>query len=117
MPYALFRRQPVPQQYAQSLQTVTLPAPTRGLIQSENEAYMQPFGAVVMDNWAPTLRGCKLRGGTALYCDLHALDTPVPPRPDPSRQEVVSAFEYVGGNAVQKMFAGQKTKLFEVTTG
>jgi hypothetical protein len=117
MPYAQFRRQPVPQQYAQSLQTITLPAPTRGLIQSENEAYMQPFGAVVMDNWAPTLRGCKLRGGTALYCDLHALDTPVPPRPDPSRQEVVSAFEYVGGNGIQKMFAAQKTKLFEITTG
>src|SRR4249919_3487120 len=51
--YAAFRRQPVPQQYAQNLQTVTLPAPTRGIIQSENDAYMAPGGAIVSDNWVP----------------------------------------------------------------
>lgn len=115
--YDSYRRMPVPQQVAQALQTVTLPAPTRGIIQSENEAYMQPGGAIVQDNWAPTLRGVKLRGGTTLYCDLHANDTPVPPRPSPLRQEVVSAFEYVVGDAVHKMFAAQKTKLFEITSG
>ena len=42
-----FRRVPVPQQVAQAHKTVTLPAPTRGLIQSENEAYMQPGAALV----------------------------------------------------------------------
>jgi hypothetical protein len=116
MPYAAFRRVPVDQQYAQALQMVTLPAPTRGLALSENESQMLPGGALVQDNWMSTLRGVRLRGGTTLYCDLHSLDTPVPPRPDPSRQEVVSAFEYVAGQSVHKMFAGQKTKLFDVTS-
>ena len=58
-----FRRVPVPQQVAQNQKTVTLPAPTRGIIESENEAYMQPGAALVCDNWVPTMRGVKLRGG------------------------------------------------------
>jgi hypothetical protein len=33
--HAAFRRQPMPQG-AQQLQTITIPAPTRGIIQSEN---------------------------------------------------------------------------------
>ena len=53
----------VPPQAAQQLQAITLPAPTRGIIQNENEAYMAPGGAIVMDNWVPTMRGAKLRGG------------------------------------------------------
>ena len=93
MPYASFRRQPVPQQYEQNLQTQTLPAPTRGIVQSENESFMLPGGAIVHDNWAPTMRGVKLRGGCEVWCTL-----PVVP--------VVSGFEYVSGNN-QRMFAGQ----------
>ena len=53
--HQFFRRSPVPQQVAQQLQTVTLPAPTRGIIQNENEAFMQPGAAVVLDNWKPTM--------------------------------------------------------------
>jgi hypothetical protein len=45
--HAAFRRQPVDQQVAQHLRTITIPAPTRGIIQNENEAYMQPGGALV----------------------------------------------------------------------
>jgi hypothetical protein len=37
---------------------------------------MQPGGALVQDNWAPTMRGVKLRGGYVRWCDLHALDVP-----------------------------------------
>ena len=111
-----FRRVAVPQQVAQQLQTITLPAPTRGIILNENFSYMQPGGALVCDNWVPTLRGVKLRGGCIRHCDLHALDAPVPPVPDPSRKPVISGFEYISGN-VQKMFAGQQTKLFDVTAG
>jgi len=73
--HAAFRRQPMPQG-AQQLQTITIPAPTRGLIQSENEAFMQPGGAIVHDNWAPTMRGVKLRGGYTRWCDVHTLDAP-----------------------------------------
>ena len=72
--HAAFRRQPVEQQFAQNLRTVTLPAPTRGIIQNENESYMQPGGCVVCDNWAPTMRGVKLRGGSIMHCDLHSLE-------------------------------------------
>jgi hypothetical protein len=73
--HAAFRRQPMPQG-AQQLQTITIPAPTRGLMQSENEAFMQPGGAIVHDNWVPTMRGVKLRGGYTRWCDVHALDAP-----------------------------------------
>lgn len=114
MSYSAFRRQAVPQQFAQALQTLVIPAPTRGLIQSENEAYMQPGGALVQDNWAPTMRGVKLRGGCIRWCDLHALDATVPPVPDPARLPVISAFEYKTGNT-EKMFAANAQKLFDVT--
>ena len=114
--YANFRRMPVPQQVAQQLQVTTLPAPTRGLILNENESFMQPGGALVLDNWMPTMKGIALRGGCTRWCDLHALDVPVPPVPDPSRLPVVSMFQYISGN-VQRIFAGQQTKLFDVTAG
>jgi hypothetical protein len=96
-----FRRQPVPQQMAQQLQAVTLPAPTRGLIESENYTYMAPGAALVMDNWFPTMRGAQLRGGCIRWCTL----------PEPM---VTSAFEYASGN-IQKMFAATATNLYDVT--
>jgi hypothetical protein len=102
--HALFRRQPVPQQLAPPLQTVTLPAPIRGIIESENEAFMQPGGAIVQDNWIPTMRGCRLRGGTKTHCTL------------PDVNPVVSAFEYVNGANVHQMFASQHDKLYNVTS-
>jgi hypothetical protein len=71
-----FRRQAVPDQVAQKLQTTTLPAPIRGIVQSENYTFMQPGGAMQLDNWKPTLRGLALRGGCILWNDLHALDAP-----------------------------------------
>jgi len=75
--YQFFRRIPVPEQFEQHLKATTLPAPLRGIVQSENESYMQPGGAIAVDNWAPTLRGMKLRGGTIRHCDLHALSAPI----------------------------------------
>ena len=74
--HAAFRRQPVPQQYAQSLRSINIPAPTRGIIQAENEAFMQPGGANVQTNWATTMKGVKLRGGCIRWCDLHRFDGP-----------------------------------------
>ncbi len=98
-----FRRAAVPQQVAQQLQTITIPAPTRGIIQNENEAYMQPGGAVVCDNWKPTMKGVSLRGGFNRWCVL------------PDAVPIVSGFQYASGNN-QRMFAGQATKLYDVTT-
>jgi hypothetical protein len=74
--YQGFKRAAVQQQIAQRLEMATFPAPMRGLVLDENETYMQPGGALVMDNWKPTLRGASLRGGHVRWCDLHALDAP-----------------------------------------
>jgi hypothetical protein len=156
-----FRRQPVPGQYAQNLALTTIPAPTRGIIQNENDAFIGPGACIVSDNWIPTMRGVKLRGGTIRWCDLHALDAPAwvvahaytigntaydaadgtfwnvavnhtsaatgtfaadriahptywTANTTITRSPVVSAFEYVSGTQ-QRMFAGQQTKLFDVT--
>jgi hypothetical protein len=97
-----FRRTAVPQQIAQNLQATTIPAPTRGLIENENFTFMQPGGAMVMDNWMPTTRGLKLRGGCIRWNTL------------PEKTPVISAFNYVSGT-VQRMFAANASKLYEVT--
>jgi hypothetical protein len=97
-----FRRAAVPPQLAQQMQAITLPAPTRGIIQNENEAFMAPGAAVICDNWAPTMKGVKLRGGCVRWCEL------------PETTPVISGFQYASGN-VQKMFAGNATNLYDVT--
>ena len=102
--FQAFRRQPVPSQMAQQLRAVTLPALTRGIILSENYAYMQPGGCMVCDNWRVTMRGIQLRGGSIRWCDLfdNGVDPP-PPLEHLSRKPIISAFEYASGNE-QKMF-------------
>lgn len=97
-----FRRQPVPGQVAQKLTAASIPAPTRGLTTSENWSAMKPGGAIVCDNWIPTMRGLKLRGGSTLWSTL--------PEPTP----IISAFEYASAN-IQKMFAANATKLYDVS--
>jgi hypothetical protein len=99
-----FRRTAVDQQIAQKLETITIPAPTRGIIQNENEAFMQPGGAVVMDNWKPTMKGVSLRGGCVVWTQL------------PETTPVISAFEYVRSGE-HRMYAANATKVYEVTSG
>ena len=101
--HVAFRRTAVQPQLAQKQDFLTIPAPTRGIIETENASFMQPGGALVLDNWMPTLRGLKLRGGCIRWCEL---DPDVP---------VISAFEYQSGNT-WRMFAGQPTKLWDVTS-
>ena len=100
--HQFFKRVAVPPQLGQQLRTVTLPAPTRGLIMNENESFIQPGAALVMDNWKPTMKGCALRGGCALWTQL------------PETTPVVSMFQYISGN-VQHLFAGNAAKLYDVT--
>ena len=99
--YANLRRMPVPQQVAQQLQTITIPAPTRGLILNENLSFMQPGAAVVLDNWKPTTTSLALRGGCIRQCVL------------PETTPVVSMFSYISNP--QKLFAGNATNLYDVT--
>lgn len=101
--YNAFRRMPVPGQVAHRLQSLNIPVPTRGLILNENEAFMKPGGALVLDNWMPTMRGLKLRGGCIRWCQL------------PEATPVISAFPYVRGN-VHKMFAGNAAKLYDISS-
>lgn len=101
--HSAFRRVAVPPQVADQLETMTIPAPSRGLIMSENEAYMKPGGAMVCDNWKPTMKGVSLRGGCALWCQL------------PETTPIYSGFSYDSG-IVHKMFAGNETKLYDVST-
>jgi hypothetical protein len=98
-----FRRSAVPPEVSQQLQTITLPAPTRGIILNENEAFMQPGSAIICDNWKPTMRGVALRGGCALWATL------------PETTPVISAFKFASGNN-QRMYVGNATKLYDVTT-
>jgi len=100
--HVAFRRQPVPQQVAQAQKTITIPAPTRGIVLDENDAFMQPGAAIISENWAPTLRGIRLRGGSVVWTTLPAA--------------VVSGFEYVFG-AVGQMFAATADTLYDVTAG
>jgi hypothetical protein len=101
--FAAFKRTAVPPQAAQRLETITIPAPTRGITEDENQAFMQPGAALVCDNWAPTLRGVKLRGGCTRWCVL------------PETTPVISGFQYASGN-IQRIFAANSTKLYDVTT-
>jgi len=101
--HAAFRRQPVPGEMAVRYQTVTLPAPIRGIIETENWAYVKPGCANVIDNWFCTQKGLRLRGGTERWATL----------PDPV-EIVRSGLEYVSG-ANQRMFAATNTRLFDVS--
>ena len=98
-----FRRSAVQPQAAQQLRTITIPAPTRGLVLNENESFMQPGAALVLDNWAPTMKGIKLRGGCTQWATL------------PEATPVISMFQYISGNN-QRMYAGNLNKLYDVTT-
>lgn len=101
--YRDFRRFAAPAQVAQQLVPKTIPAPTRGLVLNENAAFMQPAGALALDNWFVTENTIKLRGGSQTWCTL-AESTPVQ-----------SLFSYVTGTA-QKLFAANVSKLYEVTS-
>jgi hypothetical protein len=101
--HAAFRRQAVQPQVAEQLEPTTIPAPTRGLIQNENESFMQPGAAVVMDNWRPTVKGCSVRSGYQLWATL------------PETTPIYSAFSYASGTA-RRMYVGNATKLYDVTT-
>jgi len=101
--FQAFKRVAVPAQVAQKLDTITIPAPTRGIIINENEAFMQPGAAVICDNWKPTMRGVSLRGGCDLWCQL------------PEATTVVSTFEYMSG-IIHKMFACNASKIYDIST-
>jgi len=101
--YQAFKRVTVQPQVAQQMQTITFPAPMRGLTLDENETFMKPGGALVMDNWKPTLQGAALRGGFIEWAAL------------PETTPIISAFEYAS-RSQRRMFFANATKVYDVTT-
>src|SRR4249920_1933194 len=97
--YRDFRRYAAPAQVAQQLLPKTIPAPTRGLALNESPAFMQPAGALVLDNWFVTENTLRIRGGSQTWASLTET-TPVQ-----------SLFSYVAGTA-RKMFASNASKLY-----
>lgn len=99
-----FRRAAVQQQVATKQETVTFPAPTRGLVLSENESYMKPGAALIMDNWKPTMKGAAIRGGHILWASL------------PTTAPIISAFSYATGSTNRRMYVAQTDKIYDVTS-
>lgn len=75
-------------------------APSRGWIRNENLAKAKAGGAEVMDNWFPTPEGCRMRRGM----DKHAT----------IGEAVTHLTTYISG-AVEKMFAADADKIYDVT--
>ena len=105
--YRDYRRYAAPGQAAMQVIPKTIMAPLRGLVLNENEAFMQPGAAVYLDNWFPTDKAVKLRGGSKTWTKLGNSSTPDP-------LPVLSMFSYIAG-ANKKMFAGNNSKLYDVT--
>ena len=101
--HQFFKRTAVPAQVAIKQETITFPAPTRGLIISENESYMQPGAAVVLDNWKPTMKGAAVRGGCQLWAQF------------PEAVPIISSFWYVNG-IIEKMFYATQTNVYDAST-
>jgi hypothetical protein len=97
-----FRRVAVPQASQQRLQPKTFPAPSRGWIADENLMNAGGLGAHIIDNWFPTLKGVRLRGGSKRRATI-------------GTGAVVSIFNYVAGNA-KFLFAASNTAIFNVTS-
>jgi hypothetical protein len=101
--YRDFRRIGAPAQVTQQIIPKTLPAPTRGLVLNENPAFMQPGGALLLDNWFVTENTLRIRGGSQTWSRL-AETAPVD-----------ALFTYISGSN-KKMFAANASKLYNVTS-
>jgi hypothetical protein len=75
-------------------------APVRGLIMNDTAAAPDPAGASVLNNWWPTTRGAKVRGGSVKYATL----------PD----AVQTLITYKSGG--EWMFAATGDSIYDITT-
>lgn len=80
----------------------TFPAPVRGWIANEGLASAQPGGAALLENWFPTQRSIRLRGGLLKFATIGST-------------AVVSMFAYSTGS-VRKLFATLADKIFDITS-
>lgn len=76
--------------------------PVRGLTLNETLASSEQGGARVLDNWFPTARGARVRGGSQKYATIGS---------DPVRR----LFSYKSGS-VEQFFAADDKNIFDITT-
>lgn len=95
-----------PRQSAQKpavYKTVSIPAPTLGLVANENLAAPQPGGAMILRNFLPTATGAILRRGSEAYAQISG-------NPD-----IRSLFTYVSGNN-QSMFTATDNAIYDISS-
>jgi len=72
-----FNRSAVANQLQQQQRFVTFLAPVGGLLVNEPLAKSDRKSARVLNNWFPTTRGARVRGGSKLYATLSATGEPI----------------------------------------
>lgn len=96
----------VPRQSAQKpavYKTVSIPAPTLGLIANANLASPQPGGAFVLENYLATATGAILRRGSESYAQLT------------DAGDITSLFTYLDGNN-QSMFCATADSILDISS-
>jgi hypothetical protein len=97
----MFRRTADATAHRQPASSHSFPAPTRGWVTNENLAEARAKGAEVLDNWFPTARGLRLRGGAEKHATI------------PSA--VISMFNYNAAGS-EKLFACTASAVYDITT-
>ena len=95
-----------PRQSAQKptvYKTVSIPAPTLGLIANANLAAPQPGGAFVLENYLATATGAILRRGSEAYAQLT------------DAGDITSLFTYLNGNN-QSMFCATADSIYDISS-
>jgi hypothetical protein len=99
---ASLRRQAVAAPAQTRLRAKTFPAPVNGWVLDENLATAGPGSAAIMENWIPTTKGARVRGGAFKYQSV-------------STSEILSFLNYKSG-ATEKLFVADETNIFDIST-
>lgn len=91
-----FRKRPVRMAHK------TFPAPVRGWVENENLAASGPAGALVLENWFPTQKGIRLRGGATKEATIG--------------DDAVTALFTYRSSSVERFFAASETDVYNITT-
>lgn len=98
-----FRRVAVPPAAQAQALSKTIPAPVGGWITNENLAASRQGGALVMDNFIPTLTGVKFRGGSSEFFDTG------------DGLPITTVFTYqISGNS--ELFAADDGSIWDITS-
>lgn len=83
--------------------TVTLPAPTRGLVLNENMAATEPGAALHMENWFPLATGVRLRNGLEKFATISA-------------SNAVNSMWPFSTTTTDFLFAADDTNIFDISS-